>query len=219
VSMRRFVVLPVLLVLLASLAAGGRRATANDGVTVLSSSTYVDAIHALHVVGEVRNDTGQSIQFVQIIATFTDADDAFLATGETFTRLDVLLPDMVSPFDLLLPSPPAGIAHSSLQTQWDPTSAAPLAGLTVLDGSRLTKDSIGYTHIAGQVRNDTGVAARFVEVIATFYSADGTVVDVAFTFTKLDTLQPGQTSPFELLARVPASMANYRLQVQGSTAP
>lgn len=217
-KLQRLVLLPALLMVAVVAITGSKSASADTGVTLLSSSSHTDSINALHTVGEVRNDTGVSIEFVKVVATYTDADGAFLTSEDTYTTFDVLTPGATSPFDLILISPPAGIAHISLQTQWDAAFDAPFTGLTVLDGARVSKDSIGFRHISGQVRNDSGVPAQFVKVIATFYGADGTVVDTDFTYTKLDTLQPGQVSPFELITQPSTSAVNFKLQVQGSSA-
>ncbi|HEY7294306.1 MAG TPA: FxLYD domain-containing protein [Dehalococcoidia bacterium] len=70
------------------------------------------------------------------------------------------------------------------------------------------------SHIAGQVRNDGSVPAKFVQIIATFYAADGTVVGTGSTFSSLDTIQPGQVSPYELISQPPKPYSTYRLQVQ-----
>jgi len=208
---------PILFLLLVSVLAGSRHAVADAGVTLLSSSSFTDSIGAFHVVGEVRNDTGQAIEFVNIIGTFTDSAGNFLATEDTFTTLDVLAAGDIAPFDLLLTTPPAGISQYSLQTQWEPASDVPFQGISLVGDARVSLDSIGFTHIAGQVRNDGSAPAKFVQIIATFYAADGTVVGTDFTFASLDTIQPGQVSPYELVTEPTRPYSNYRLQVQAES--
>ena len=72
-----------------------------------------------------------------------------------------------------------------------------------------------WRYIYGEVRNDTGINVRFVEIVATLYNDQGTVVQTDFTYTDLDTLAPGQTSPFEILVLNWNGATRYELQVQG----
>ncbi len=190
---------------------------ADNGITLLSSSSFTDSIGAYHVVGEVRNDTGQTIEFVNVVATYTDSAGNFLATADTYTTLEILSAGDVSPFDLLLTNPPAGIVQYSLQMQWESAFDTPFQGITLIGTPRVSVDSIGFTHIAGQVRNDGNTAATFVQIIATFYAADGTVVGTDSTFASIDTIQPGQSSPYELISQPPRPYTNYRLQVQAES--
>jgi hypothetical protein len=110
----RAVLLLAFSLVLAVVIAGYRPVRADNGITLLSSSSYTDSIGAYHVVGEVRNDTGQTVEFVNIIGTYTDSAGTFLATADTYTTLNILASGDISPFDLLLTNPPAGIAQYSL---------------------------------------------------------------------------------------------------------
>jgi hypothetical protein len=101
--------------------------------------------------------------------------------------------------------------------QWQPASDVPFQGITLVGTPQVSVGSIGFTHISGQVRNDASVPAKFVQIIATFYAADGTVVGTDYTFASLDTIQPGQTSPYELISQPARPYANYRLQVQAES--
>lgn len=215
--MRRAVILIVLTAVLAVASAGQRPVRADNGITLLSSSSFTDSIGAYHVVGEVRNDTGQTVEFVNIVGTYTDSAGNFLATADTYTTLNILAAGDISPFDLLLTSPPAGIAQYTLQMQWEPASDTAFQGITLVGTPQVNVDSIGFTHISGQVRNDGSSAAKFVQIIATFYAADGTVVGTDYTFASLDTIQPGQTSPYELISQPVRPYATYRLQVQAQS--
>ncbi len=69
--------------------------------------------------------------------------------------------------------------------------------------------------LIGEVRNTGDAALEYVEVVATFYGADGSIVEVASTYLDLDMLEPGQAAPFKMLPNVPgADVTEYKLQVK-----
>jgi len=71
-------------------------------IEILSHTGSTDQIGAYHIKGEVKNTGDQPATFVQIIATFYDADNKVVATAFTYTTLDTLGPSGTSPFELIL---------------------------------------------------------------------------------------------------------------------
>ena len=62
-----------------------------------------------------------------------------------------------------------------------------------------SENSLGWTIITGEVRNiDVSHDIDSVKFIVSFYDDDGNLLDVTTGFSQLDTIVPGQTSPFEL---------------------
>src|SRR5436190_3420800 len=63
------------------------------GVFILGgTSSYVDSIDYLHVIGEVQNNTSKVIQFVKITANFFSGTGQLVGTDFTYTYLDRLPP-------------------------------------------------------------------------------------------------------------------------------
>ena len=52
--------------------------------------------------------------------------------------------------------------------------------------------------LVGQVKNSGNQIAQYVHISAAAYDAGGTLLDVDDTYTKLDVLNPGDSSPFEI---------------------
>jgi hypothetical protein len=67
------------------------------GVNILSSSTYVDALDNLHVVGEVANNTRFPVEFVQIKVNYFDTADVLLGSDSTYVGVDTLDPGQKAP--------------------------------------------------------------------------------------------------------------------------
>ena len=62
-----------------------------------------------------------------------------------------------------------------------------------------SENSLGWTAITGEVRNiDESHNVDSVKFTVTFYDEDGNLLDVETGYSQLDTIVPGQTSPFEL---------------------
>lgn len=61
------------------------------------------------------------------------------------------------------------------------------------------ENSMGWTTITGELRNTDGEHnIDSVKLTATLYDADGKLLDVISGYAALETITPGQTSPFEL---------------------
>jgi hypothetical protein len=54
-------------------------------------------------------------------------------------------------------------------------------------------------YIVGEIENNGNETAQFVNVIATFYNQNGTVVAADFTYTNPYDIEPGQKAPFQII--------------------
>jgi hypothetical protein len=190
--------------------------TAPSGVFILNNPTsYVDITGALHIIGEVQNQTTQVITFVRINANFFNGAQ-LVATDFTYASLDQLRPNDRTCFDVLVLDPPQYTTYV-FEVPTYSTNTAELPTLTVL-GASSSIDSIGSYHVIGQVRNDTGKPVKFVQPIGTLYDSASRAVGCDFTFVNSTDLAIGQTSAFDLgfIGRESyTDVTSYRLQVDG----
>jgi hypothetical protein len=70
---------------------------------LVSQSSYYDNIGSLHIVGEVINQSPVTARFVEIIATFYNANNQVIGTDFAFTEPTDLVPGQRAPFDILVP--------------------------------------------------------------------------------------------------------------------
>jgi hypothetical protein len=73
-------------------------------------------------------------------------------------------------------------------------------------------DSTGNLHIVGEVINESFQPLRFVQIIATFYDFNNSVIGTDFTFTSPSTIPPGQRAPFDIIVSdgsIPTSLLAY----------
>jgi len=88
-------------------------------------------------------------------------------------------------------------------------------GLT-LEQVESNENGLGGISIFGDITNTSDDKAESVAIIATIYDDSGTMLGVENTFAKLQEIEPGQTSPFQVLSMIDAGdVAGYRLQIAG----
>jgi hypothetical protein len=186
-------------------------------LSVVSSSSYTDDIGALHVAGEVRNNGAEFMEFVEIAGTFFDASGQVVASEYTYTHADFVAPGEAAGFDMTVPDGASlAISRYDLAVQGEPTADRPAADL-VIQRESPSIDGGGNYHVTGTVMNQSAAPAEFVQVVGTFYAADGTVVRSEVAYTELDVVPPGATDTFDLSVRNggSAGFARYSLKVEG----
>ena len=174
------------------------------GVSILSSSQIGTGFASTYIVGEVRNDLSDVVNFVQIVGRFYDSSGLLIDTDFTYTDLDYLRPGEKSPFRLIISDESVAqrINSYTLDVNWDPVFAIPSAiaeatVLTIVQGEQRTND-FGWYQIVGEVVNGGSEPTEFVKVVATFYDEAGQVINTDFTYTDPSDLTAGQSAPFEV---------------------
>ena len=180
-------------------------------------SYYVDSTDYLHIVGEVRNNTGNHLRFVKIAADIFSSSGQLLDTDFTYIHLDNLPAGDKTCFHILLPKP-AGWSYYQFETPTYRTDGEPLPNLTVMNHSGSYNATYGGYEIIGQVRNDHGTRVEYVSPVGTAYNTSGTVVGCYFTYVNSTHLDAGQISAFKLTfsGRDYSDVTSYRLQVDGN---
>jgi hypothetical protein len=183
---------------------------------VQTHSSYRDGSGYLHIVGEVQNQGTGNIEYVKVVATYYDQQHNVVGTDYSYSELDILVPGQKAPFDIgSYPDELQSVASYRVQASCLTTTDEPYQGLNILSHAPRT-DSYGYYKIVGEVRNTGGATVEYIKLVATYYDSAGNVMGTDFTYTELDQLGAGQTSPFEV-SSYPRKIqpARYSLQVEG----
>lgn len=159
-------------------------------------STYIDSIDYLHIVGEVQNKTGETIDLIRVTANFF-LGGTLVATDYSYLYIDVLPPGEKSCFNISL-LPPAG-GYDSIQ--FEPphyyTDATFVPGLAVI-GPSGSVNSYGWYEIIGQISNQGAVRQEYVSAVGTLYDPFGVVLGCSQGYVSSTDLDPGQTSSFKM---------------------
>jgi hypothetical protein len=194
--------------------------TANTrDVNLISSSSYVDSIGSLHVVGELQNTSPEPREFVEIVATLRDPSGNILDSSFTYSDVEVLRPGEKSPFDVIF----------SNEQQVQKTQRYEISSITSeisqekpanlkLNYGDSYYDSIGYAHVVGEVTNNGPGVSKFTQVSGTFFDDQNKIVATEFTYTDPADLQPGQSAPFDMIISddTSANIASGSMNVQSS---
>jgi hypothetical protein len=159
-----------------------------DSVAVRNSTWKVDDFFGdIEIVGEVVNNAGSDVAFVEVTASAYSASNTLLTTESSIACVTALAPGSDSPFDIYIFDPPPGLDHIDLSVTgltkepflfFDP----PVVGLDSAVTNTFT-DSIDFRHAVGTVTNNSSFTYEFINVCAAF-----------------DTLAPGAVGSFDAFA-------------------
>ncbi len=179
-------------------------------VSVVSHRQRIDGDY-YHIVGEVKNEGGAPVEYVKVIATLYDEADKVVGVTYSYAILDAVPAAGKSPFELTTDRW-AGAVRYEIQAQASPGELG-RQGISVK--SHTSSSNGDYVSIVGEVQNSGDTDAEYVKVVVTFYDGAGAVAGVAYSYTALDTIPAGATSPFEVMTRQDSSFDHYEVQVQG----
>ena len=189
-----------------------------SGVFILNnSSTYVDSNYR-RVVGEVQNNTSDTLRFVKIIVDYFDSNNQLVANDYTYIHLDNLPPSTKTCFEVFTPNP-VGYAYYQFEAPTYHTDGQVVGNLTVLSPSGSYNSTYGWYTLIGLVRNDNPTIVKYVSPIGTLYNASQTVIGCDYTYVNSTDLNPGQLSSFTITfsGRNYNDVASYILQVDGNS--
>lgn len=168
-------------------------------VVILSHSSFIDIFGYYDVVGEVKNVGDQPVEWVTVTATFYDSEGQVVGTNSAYTYLEVLLPGRKSPFKIVETESAVieKITNYSLKVSFQQSAGLPM-GLQIVSNSSYV-DEFGWFHVTGEIKNIGTATANYVEVIGTFYDAEGTVVYAFSANPEPRILEPNQKASFELV--------------------
>ena len=179
-------------------------ASAQSDFTLISSGDYVDSIGHYHIVGEVQNDSENVVSLVQIEATLLNEDDQVIERPSGRVFIDVMQPGEKSAFHMVF--------FDSEQNSNISSYEIITSGTIIEDDKPRTLevsiaegyvDEMGQHHIVGEVKNNGGVAATFVEVSVAMYDADGNVLDAISGSTVPQSILPGEKASFDIASLAP----------------
>jgi hypothetical protein len=171
-----------------------------------------------HVLGEVVNGSGQSIEFIEVIGNFFDASGELVEKEFTYALLEVLEPGETAPFELILMDSVSDIDYYELEALYDQTDVQAVRVDVVSQDASWSAQ--GTYHIVGEVRNPHNVGLEYVQIVAACYDSAGGVVGADFVFLDSDLMQPGQTEAFEIsVFGAPSSLERCDLQTLAKEEP
>jgi hypothetical protein len=191
-------------------------ATALPGqLEVLSHKSYIDSLGWYHIVGEVQNNSAQTMEFVEVVAKLFDADDQVIGTKLTFTAPDVIFPGSAAPFDIitLRRSQWQDISFYTLEVKGNASAEAEPQTLILVSQTSQLKNNLLV--VGGEIQN-TGSTPALAKLIVTLYDADHNVINTGWSYANDGIVQANAISGFEV--KVPhqtdPNNFHYRIQIE-----
>ncbi len=167
---------------------------------------------ALVIVGEAINGGSSPVYGVTIIATFYDAGGNLIGATQAATMLPQTIPTQANPFKLQLLNAPAAVNSYQLTLRWDEIN------VSTFDRATITSEEVHQENgieILGDIRNDHRSELRNLVVVATFYDANGNVLDVVPGHVSVANLPSSGTATFSVQTRQAIPYASYLVQIEG----
>ena len=170
---------------------------ASAEVMIINDKKYVGDDESVHIVGEIQNNLDVPLRQIQVFVTLYDVNKNIISTKETSSLVNTIMPEMKSPFDLVLTDKNSKQVHS-YELDVDFKISAPKSQVIDITSSDMKKDSLDNLMITGTVANNGDITANTISVIATLYDKDGKVAAVSKTHTEPDYLRANDEAYFVL---------------------
>ncbi|GAB4444428.1 MAG: hypothetical protein Kow0031_26880 [Anaerolineae bacterium] len=184
-------------------------------LVVVSHQSYVDSLGWYHIVGEVQNNAGTPMEYVEVIAKLYNAEKEVIGTKLTFTAPDVIAPGASAPFDIiaLRQAQWEQIESYSLQVKGDvSTNTTPQDLVLVSQSGQIENDLLV---VGGQVQN-VGDAPVLAKLIVTLYDSDLNVINTSWSYADEGIIPANGVSGFEVkvLHKTDPNNFSYRIQIE-----
>ena len=164
-------------------------------VSILNDQRYLGDDGSLHIVGEIQNDLDVPLNQISISATLYDVNNQIIATKETGSLVNIIMPQMKGPFDFILTDSESKRTDTySLDINYK--VSAPKSQVIDIVSSKLSRDNLNNLMITGTVANKGDITANTVAVIATLYDREGNVAAVSRVHPEPDYLRTDEQTFF-----------------------
>ena len=187
--------------------------SANAEVFIQNDRKYVGDDGAIHIVGEIQNNLDAPLRQIHVFVTLYDVNNNVIGTKETSSLVNIIMPSMKGPFDLILTEKDLKKADS-YSIELDYELSHPKSQVIDVTSSEIKRDSLNNLMITGTVANKGEITANTVSVVATIYDHDGNVAAVSKVHPEPDYLRVNEEAFFILLVldkTQTESISDYRL--------
>jgi len=162
---------------------------------IQNDQQYIGDDGALHIVGEIKNNLEAPLTQISIHVTLLDENKQVIATKEVSSLVNIIMPGMMGPFDLVLINNEVKKVKS-YSLELDYKISAPKNQVIDITESELSRDNYNNLMITGTVTNKGDITANTIAVIATLYDKEGNVAAVSRVHPEPDYLRTDDNAFF-----------------------
>ncbi len=145
---------------------------------IQNDQQYIGDDGAFHIVGEIKNNLEAPLNQINVQVTLLDENKQLIGIKETSSLVNIIMPGMKGPFDLILTNDEAK-KTKSYSLKLDYKISPPKNQVIDIIESELSRDNYNNLMITGTVTNKGDITANTVAVIATLYDKEGNVAAVS----------------------------------------
>ena len=168
-----------------------------NGLAILSYSSYEDIQGLFRIVGEVENKGQNNSEKNKVTATFYDEKGMPEMSVSNYCYIDIIKPGDKSPFEIVCPSAPK-VDGFSITVEGQVTDKQPHVNMELGEVETVINTD-GYDVITGQVTNTNEKSIDIAMVVGSFYDSKGTIITVRMTFCDRHPLNPNETAGFTMI--------------------
>jgi len=177
---------------------GGITPLAFGEAFIQNDQQYIGDDGALHIVGEIKNNLEAPLNQINIHVTLLDENNNIIEIKETSSLVNIIMPGMKGPFDLILTNDEAK-KTKSYSLKLDYKVSPPKNQVIDIIESELSRDNYNNLMITGTVTNKGDITANTVAVIATLYDKEGNVAAVSRIHPEPDYLRTDENTFFVIV--------------------
>ncbi len=164
-------------------------------VFIQNDQQYIGSDGSLHIVGEIENNSNVPLNQIKITANLLDENGFQIAQVNGNPINNVVMPGMNGAFDIIITgSDSRNVVDYDLE--FDYKIAEPKNQVIQITSSEIKQNAQGNLIISGTLENKGEITANMINVIATLYDRDGTVVAISSVEIQPDFLRAGDTNFF-----------------------
>lgn len=179
----------------------GAAATSASVVVIYKTQWWENPFPAVHLIGQVRNDTGQAVTGITLALDLQDATGVSVGKETAYATLETLAPGEISPFEAIMIPPPAGFAKFAVAGVSFARSSATPNHATLPVQIVACQAPVPATNICGTVSNTGSVGVEGVHAALTLVNGSNimvaqhyVIIDAPWT----DILAPGHSGSFAI---------------------
>jgi len=174
--------------------------------------------------GEIINNSGGNVSFVEITITMKNASGSVIDTDSTFINGTVLIlnssgidtgsclrPGEYGAFWVNTSTDFSDVASYEYDLDWNTHAASnPSASLEVIGTINETTDFSGNRKFLGEIRNNSSTNARFVIIYFICKNSAGKVINISSSYITGTDLSAGETNSFDVSTSIsPEEIGSY----------
>ena len=165
---------------------------------IQNDQQYIGDDGAFHIVGEIKNNLEAPLNQINVQVTLLDENKQLIGIKETSSLVNIIMPGMKGPFDLILTNDEAK-KTKSYSLKLDYKVSPPKNQVIDIIESELSRDNYNNLMITGTVTNKGDITANTVAVIATLYDKEGNVAAVSRIHPEPDYLRTEDNAFFVIV--------------------